>query len=84
MKKFVTMTCFICLWALSSFGFSAEQDVHEDDLNPNPMLSLKQVLDKTIIRNPQQFQLNAEAYNVSIRQSMAKSWLPNALSLIHI
>jgi len=85
MKKFVTLTCMACLWALSSLGFSAEQDLHEDVLNPNPTLTLRQVLDKTIIRNPQQFQLSAGAYNVTVRQSMAESWLPNApaISVYH-
>jgi outer membrane protein, heavy metal efflux system len=78
MKKFVTLTCMICLWALSSLGFTAEQDLHEDVLNSNPALSLSYVLDKTVSRNPQQYQLSAEAYGVSKRQDMAKSWLPNA------
>lgn len=78
MKKFVTLTYMVCLWALSSLGFAAEQDVHEDVLNQNPALSLRQVLDKTIIRNPQQFQLSAEAYNVTARKAMAESLLPNA------
>ena len=85
MKKFVTLTCMACLWILPSLGFPSEQDAHEDELNPNPALSLKQVLDKTIIRNPQQYQLNADAYHVSVRQAMAKSWLPNApaISIYH-
>ena len=78
MKKFVTLTCIVCLWALSSLGFAAEQDLHEDVLNSNPALSLSQVLDKTVSRNPQQYQLSAEAYGVSKRQAMAQSWLPNA------
>jgi outer membrane protein, heavy metal efflux system len=85
MKKFVTLMCIAYLWTLSSLGYTAEQELHEDVLSPNPALSLRQVLDKTIVRNPQQFQLSAEAYQVTARQAMAESWLPNApaISVYH-
>ena len=85
MKKFVTLMCIAYLWTLSSLGYTAEQELHEDVLSLNPALSLRQVLDKTIVRNPQQFQLSAEAYQVTARQAMAESWLPNApaISVYH-
>jgi cobalt-zinc-cadmium efflux system outer membrane protein len=85
MKKFVTLMCIAYLWTVSSLGYTAEQDLHEDVLSPNPALSLREILDKCINRNPQQYQLSAEAFQVNTRKAMAESWLPNApaVSLFH-
>jgi hypothetical protein len=58
---------------------------HQDMLETNPALSLKQTLELTFKRNPQQYQLQARDRDVLARQSRSASLLPKppALALSH-
>jgi len=58
---------------------------HQDTLETNPALSLKQTLELTFKRNPQQYQLQARDRDVLARQSRSASLLPKppALALSH-
>lgn len=62
----------------ASIGIAAEDDVHKDVLHINPSLSLKDVLNETIKRQPQQANLNSQQYGVSAKQALADSFLPDA------
>jgi outer membrane protein TolC len=53
-------------------------DAHEDNIRSNAQLSLRQVLDKTFERNPQQHLLNAMAGTAQARDTHAKGFFPTA------
>lgn len=69
----------------ASIGIAAEDDVHKDVLHINPSLSLKDVLNETIKRQPQQANLNSQQYGVSAKQALADSFLPDApaITILH-
>ncbi len=56
-------------------------ETHEDVLFTNSRLSLREVLEKTIARSPQQAVLAAQQYEVMAKQKMAESTLPLSPSL---
>lgn len=65
-----------CAWAWAEPADTL--DAHEDPLNSNTQLSLRQVLDKTFERNPQQHLLNAMAGVAQARDVHAKGFFPTA------
>lgn len=80
----------LSIWILpfifsASIGLAAEDDVHKDVLHVNPSLSLKDVLNETIKRQPQQANLNSQQYGVSAKQALADSFLPDApaITILH-
>lgn len=60
-------------------------ETHEDVLSTNSSLSLREVLEKTIARSPQQAILAAQKFEVLAKQKMAESALPlsPSVSLLH-
>ena len=75
---------FCSLLVVSSLAGSVELE-HQDVLETNPALSLKQVLNQTFSRNPQQYQLQARDRDVLARRSRSDTFLPKppALLLAH-
>lgn len=76
--------CFCSLLVVSPLAGSVELE-HQDVLETNPALSLKQVLNQTFNRNPQQYQLQARDRDVLARRSRSDTFLPKppALLLAH-
>jgi outer membrane protein, heavy metal efflux system len=76
-------------WLLSVLIFISPithgKDQHEDRLATNPNLSVRQVLNKVVERQPQQILLQARTSVVKAKSAMAESWLPQApsMSLYH-
>jgi len=72
------------MWLLFA-PLSHAEDPHEDVLVTDPALTLKQVLEQTFSRNPQQYQLQARNSEAQARQASAGSLLPKpaALSFTH-
>lgn len=69
------------IWFLASIALAEAgqvEDLHVDALSENPELTLRQVLDKTFVRNPQQPVLQAKDADVSARSIRAKGMLPGA------
>jgi outer membrane protein, heavy metal efflux system len=62
-----------------------DEVAHEDVLQVNPALSLRDVLNTTIKHQPQQAQLQSQQYGVSAKKALANSWLPHApaISIYH-
>lgn len=62
-----------------------EAGAHVDVLVVSPHLSLRNVLEKTIARQPQQLSLQSKNFDVQAKEAMAKSLLPHApaISLYH-
>lgn len=75
---------FCSLLLISPLAGSVELE-HQDVLETNPALSLKQVLNQTFNRNPQQYQLQARDRDVLARRSRSDTFLPKppALLLAH-
>ncbi|PKO24963.1 MAG: hypothetical protein CVU35_06625 [Betaproteobacteria bacterium HGW-Betaproteobacteria-8] len=76
--------CFCSLLVISPLAGSVELE-HQDALETNPALSLKEVLNQTFSRNPQQYQLQARDRDVLARRSRSDTFLPKppALLLTH-
>lgn len=79
---------FVLLAALNVSTSSAAviaEETHEDTLIINSNLSLREVLEKTIARSPQQAILAAQQYEVMAKKKMADSTLPlsPSVSLLH-
>jgi len=70
---------------LLSATVAAVELEHQDVLETNPVLSLKETLELTFKRNPQQYQLQARDRDVLARQSRSATLLPKppALALSH-
>ncbi len=92
MKKSVLYTAMTVLLLNSQTIYAAtrepdrhEADVHEDVLVTNSSLSLHDVLQKTVERQPQRLSLQSKTFNVQAKEAMAKSLLPHApaISLYH-
>ncbi len=77
----------MALLLLFAYSGQAEEQTatHVDEISINPQLSLKQVLDKTLQRNPQQYSLQSREASVRARQIGANSLLPGApaVAIIH-
>jgi outer membrane protein, heavy metal efflux system len=78
----------ICL--VLGFGFSMAhaneiEPTHEDKLVDNPSLTLNQVMQATLKRNPQQFKLQALQFNVQAKKDLAQSTFPQspAVTIYH-
>lgn len=69
-----------CASGMAESAMSLE--AHEDYLNSNPQLSLRQVLEATIARNPQQHVLGAMAGIAQAREVQAKGFLPAAPAML--
>lgn len=79
---------FVLLAALNVSTSSAAviaEETHEDTLIINSNLSLREVLEKTTARSPQQAILAAQQYEVMAKKKMADSTLPlsPSVSLLH-
>lgn len=79
---------FVLLAALNVSTSSAAliaEEAHEDTLIINSNLSLREVLEKTTARSPQQAILAAQQYEVMAKKKMADSTLPlsPSVSLLH-
>lgn len=76
--------CFCSFLLIPSLAGSVELE-HQDVLETNPALTLKEALNLTFSRNPQQYQLQARDRDVLARRSRSDTLLPKppALSLIH-
>lgn len=64
-------------WAVQAAP-AVSADSHEDNLSSNAQLSLRQVLDKTFERNPQQHLLNAMSGIAQARDTHARGLFPTA------
>ncbi len=82
--QLVVGLCLACSLLLSASVAAVELE-HQDVLETNPALSLKETLELTFKRNPQQYQLEARDRDVLARQSSSSSLLPKppALALSH-
>jgi outer membrane protein, heavy metal efflux system len=88
MKSFIWLST---VWILSILAFPSAclaLDIavtHEDELQVNPALSLRDVLNATVKHQPQQAQLQSQAYGVKAKKTLADSFLPYspAISLYH-
>jgi len=86
MKKYYQIQLLLLAVFLSSIPAYAEEfSPHEDELAVNPQLPLKEVLEKTYIRNPSQAVLQSREATVRARNIMANSMLPGApaVSMTH-
>jgi outer membrane protein TolC len=86
--KLSSLLCNVLIFPLlfsTSIGFAAEAALHEDVLHVNSSMSLKDVLNETIKRQPQQANLNSQQYGVSAKQALADSFLPDApaITILH-
>jgi outer membrane protein, heavy metal efflux system len=89
MNKIVIFVLLTALNVSTIYAATLSKEVHEeihaDVLSTNSRLSLREVLEKTIARSPQQAVLAAQKYEVVAKQKMADSILPlsPSVSLLH-
>ncbi len=88
MKSFIWLSVVWILSILAVPSTCLAVDIvvtHEDELQINPALSLHDVLNATIKHQPQQAQLQSQAYGVKAKKALADSFLPYspAISLFH-
>lgn len=88
MKSFIWLSVVGILSILAFPSACLAVDIvvtHEDELQINPALSLHDVLNATIKHQPQQAQLQSQAYGVKAKKALADSFLPYspAISLSH-
>jgi outer membrane protein, heavy metal efflux system len=86
--KLSSLLCNVLIFPLffsASIGLAAEAALHEDVLHVNSSMSLKDVLNEAIKRQPQQANLNSQQYGVSAKQALADSFLPDApaITILH-
>lgn len=87
---YVALSACMLLNSQAIYAATHEQDRHEADMHVdvlvvNPHLSLHDVLEKTVARQPQLLSLQSKTFNVQAKETMAKSMLPHApaISLYH-
>jgi len=87
MKFFTWMTIvmMVPMVMFPSLCLAVDAVTHEDVLRVNPALSLHDVLNAAIKHQPQQAQLQSQAYGVKAKKALADSFLPYspAISLSH-
>jgi outer membrane protein, heavy metal efflux system len=81
MNKMLMFVLLAACYTSTAFSAVMPEEVHEDEMNVNPNLSLRDVLEKTIARSPQQSMLAAQKYDVMAKQKMAGSMLPLSPSI---
>lgn len=83
-KKIALMLLAVLNFSLAH-AESIPYETHEDGLTVNSNLTLREVLQKTIARSPEQAMLSAQKYDVLAKQKMAEGVLPLApsISLYH-
>lgn len=81
MNKMLILVLLAAFNTSTAFSAVMPEEVHEDEMTVNPNLSLRDVLEKTIARSPQQAILAAQKYEVLAKQKMADSTLPLSPSI---
>jgi len=79
-----TQAAFFGLFWVLSIGLTHAEtaaDLHEDVVTTNPQLKLRDVLETTLARNPQQYVLTAMQGQAQARYLQARGLLPNAPSM---
>ena len=86
-RRLIQLSVGICIFSLLLLSVSArsEEEVHHDVLEINPALTLREVLNQTFARNPQQYQLQARDKDVRARRASSGTLFPKppALALTH-
>ncbi len=87
MNKTIQHACLLACLLFQSIAIAETPEVsqHEDVLVISPTLTLHEVLQKTIERQPRQASLQSQEYNVRAKYTVSKGFLPQApaVSLYH-
>ncbi len=81
MKNIQLLVWMILFCCLPAHAQEIDANTHEDTLITSPNLTLHDVLEKTVQHSPEQARIRAQEFQVTAKQKMANSFLPQAPSV---